>query len=410
MNNSTEQADVPADAPVAVPPSAASTSSEPQARKTLKRQQALVAMGRRVIAPPESSILIHDAAALLAETLDAEYGGAAEFSPDGKSLRLQLTTRKTDAGESGTVTHETGTAGADSLAGYVLEVARPVVVEDLVKEERFEDLFLRMHGVKSAIAVPLMLMDRSFGSLAVYTDQDRRFDEEDVLFAETVAHMVSATIARTQAETSLEDERRQATGVLQTVDAMVLKLDVKWRIVSINPACERLTGFSLEEIKDRAVWNVFSVPEEGEISGQILQKLCKSTSPVECESYLLTKHSQRRQIAWSYSASSKEDGTLKSILATGIDITEQREAEQRAEQAEQAAEETRQKLAELKADDDETDNTDSVPNGSQAAATEENKETVEEARELEKHANSRVPPTPNLSERRRQPRRSFPYT
>ncbi len=58
----------------------------------LDRQQALLAMGRRAIAPPSKSILMQDAAALLAETLETEYSAVAEFSPDRQSLHLVLTT------------------------------------------------------------------------------------------------------------------------------------------------------------------------------------------------------------------------------------------------------------------------------------------------------------------------------
>ena len=56
----------------------------------LARQKALVALGRRAIAPPESAILMQDAAALLAEMLHADYGLAAELNADETALTIRL--------------------------------------------------------------------------------------------------------------------------------------------------------------------------------------------------------------------------------------------------------------------------------------------------------------------------------
>jgi hypothetical protein len=60
-----------------------------------------------------------------------------------------------------------------------------------------------------------------------------------------------------------------------------------------------------------------------------LEQLREKHAPVEYESLLLTKHSEQRQIAWSCSAVTSGDGTLESIIATGVDINEPgaREAE-----------------------------------------------------------------------------------
>lgn len=350
-----------------------------------------MAMGRRAIAPPDPSILIQDAAELLAETLDTEASATAELSPDGRSLRLRLVRGETEPAEPRTLVHETSSAGTDSLAGYVLQVAHPVVVVNLIEEKRFVDLFLRKHGIRAAIAAPLKLQDVSFGSLAACSREDRRFDNEDVLFVETIAHLVATTVARRRTELSLAQERRFAAGVLQTVDALVLVLDNQWQIVRINSACEQTTGFSLAEIKDRPIWNVFPVPEEAGMFQRLAKELPPGSSSVEFESYLLTKHSQRRRIAWSYSTVTGADGTPESIFATGIDITQQREAEERARRAEQAAEEARQAMADLL---DQVDTLDSF--GAPAA----------EGRPVD--AFGRLPLPINV-ERRKRPRRSYPY-
>ena len=223
----------------------------------------------------------------------------------------------------------------------MLQVAHPVVVADLPRETRFCDLFLRKQGIHSALAVPLTLQDRSFGALAACTCKARRFDDDDVLFVETIAHLVATTIARNQAENLLARERRLSSEVLHTIDAMVLMLDSQWQIVRMNTACQRVTGFALHEVKNRPIWSVFAVPEEVEAFRSVLEKLHKGVSSVSYESHLLTKHSERRHIAWSCGAMIDRSGKMDAVVASGIDITRQRVAEERARCMEAAVEEAR---------------------------------------------------------------------
>jgi len=343
----------------------------------LTRQKAVVAMGRRAIAPPDLSILMQDAAALLAEMLDTEYSGMAEPTTDGKWLRLRLSQTAPEGTQAHTLVHESPMSGNDSLAGYVLQVAHPVAVPDLAQEKRFTDGFLRAHGIRSALAVPLTFQDRSFGCLAAYSRHVRRFNDDDMLFVETIAHLVATAIARSRAGESLAQERRLSAGVLQTVDALVLTLDPECRVVRMNPACERVTGYALSEIGSRPVWNVFAVPEEMEQFRETLEGVNQPGTTVEYETRLLTKHAHRRDIAWSCCGMFDRAGKLEWIIATGLDITAQREAQEKVRRAELIAQQARAASA--------------------AAAP------------LQAGTFSPMP-VPTGGERRRRPRRAYPYT
>ena len=334
MNEPAQHSDAPASAVTAVPLGPMSPAGK---HDPLARQRAVVAMGRRAIAPPDLSILTLDAAALLAEMLDVEHSGVALLSPDGASQQLRLT-----LGGAGPLAGQTLTAAAppephDSLAGFVLHVAHPVTVSDLAKERRFFDAFLREHGIRSALAIPLKTQDRSFGSLAAYSSRVRQCDDDDVLFVETIAHLVATTIARHRAEESLAQERRQSAVLRQTVDAIVLTLDSRWHVVDANPAFQRITGFSLSDARNRPVWSTVAIPEEADTFRGMLERLSRSTNSLDFESHVLTKHSGRRQVAWSCRALFDGGGRLESVIATGIDITARREAEEKARRAEEAA-------------------------------------------------------------------------
>lgn len=301
-------------------------------RDALWRQQALVAMGRRAIAPPALAILLEDAATLIAEMLEAEYRMVATLPRVGGPFHAVLSRGFGTAASAQTFTHEVPSASSESLAGYALQVAHPVVVADLGAENRFADRWLWSSGVRSGVAVPLRLADRSFGALAACSASVRDFSADDVLFAETIAHLVTVTIARSEAESALAAERQFTAGVLENVAALVLVLDPQGLVRHANPACCRATGFSLAELINRPVWEALLAPEEGGLFKVILAKLAEGVSPVEWEGLMLTKHAQQRHVRWSYALLPGSEGQDGSILATGIDITEQREAEAQAAQ------------------------------------------------------------------------------
>lgn len=357
-----------------------------------RRQEAIVALGRRAVAPPALPILLQDAAALLAEMFDSEYSGVAEVLPDGRKIRHYLTCRN-DAGDSTPCDiQEIALGNGSSLAGYALQVAHPVVVTDLTQEKRFTDLFLRGHGVFSAVAVPLKLHGEAFGALGAYSVYPRHFRKDDVLFTETIGHLIATTIGRCRAEEQLLLERTLSQGVLQAVDALVLVLDPQWRIIHVNRACQKTTGFAADEIVGRPVWNVFTVQEEAGWYRTLMDRCRESGGPVEYESYLQTKHGGRRRIAWRYQSVHDPHGNVSSVVATGIDITDRCNAEKRLCEAEQEMAVVQRELAAIKEAQQRAADV--------APATEEGRPTISPFSSL---------PTPLNAERRGRPRRSYPY-
>jgi PAS domain S-box-containing protein len=359
------------------------------------RQQAVVAMGRRAIAPPDLSILMQDAASLIAETLGAEHRCVAQLALDAPKIFHILTRQDRDSTEPRVFLGESGTEGAGSLAGYALKVAHPVIVTRLSEERRFSDSFLEKHGMESAIAVPLRLEKRSFGALIACTSRVHPFDTDDVLFVETVAHLITTTIARVHSEKALAEERRLSAEVFQTVGAMVLVLDAQGRIVRVNRACEKVAGFSLDEIRSRTLWEVFPTPKDADRFHTIFAELRQGVSPLEYESLLLTKHSEQRWIRWSYAAVPAPDGSIESIIATGIDITAQRQAEQKAAKAKRVAESARLAIERMM-----TSPSDESEPGGHAAESERPGPDPDPLEAVT---------APIHRERRRRPRLSYPY-
>ncbi len=123
-------------------------------------------------------------------------------------------------------------------------------------------------------------------------------------------------------ERALQQERNVVSAILDTLGALVTVLDPEGRIVRFNRACELTTGYALDEVKGRPVWDFFPQAEEVERARSILSQLNGDLLPQDFQSHWVTRHNTHRLIAWSCSMLPASDGTPSYIIATGIDVTE----------------------------------------------------------------------------------------
>jgi PAS domain S-box-containing protein len=127
----------------------------------------------------------------------------------------------------------------------------------------------------------------------------------------------------------LAKERDFIAAVLQASGALVIVLDPEGRIVSSNRACEQVTGYSNDELRGKIFWDVF-VGEAGKARSRMRFEAQISTkAPLSYESEWIGKSGQRHQISFSNTVLIGDDGQVDYVVATGIDITERHQAEQK---------------------------------------------------------------------------------
>jgi len=128
-------------------------------------------------------------------------------------------------------------------------------------------------------------------------------------------------------EEALQQERNVVSAILDTVGALVVVLDPDGHIIRFNRACELTTGYSLDEVRGKRIWDFFLVPEEVDRFKAIFAQLSADLLPEDYQSYWLTRHGTKRLIAWSSTMLPGNNGTPNYIIATGIDITEREQLE-----------------------------------------------------------------------------------
>jgi PAS domain S-box-containing protein len=136
-------------------------------------------------------------------------------------------------------------------------------------------------------------------------------------------------VAQRRAEEAAEHERAFSSAILDTAGALVVVLDRKGRIVRFNQACETTTGYASDEVLGRAFWDFLLIPEQVGPVTEVFRELAAGMFPIHHENYWITKDGSLRLITWSNTAMLGPDGEVEHVIATGIDVTERRAAEDR---------------------------------------------------------------------------------
>jgi len=223
-------------------------------RKTAKtqlqsraRQQAAVAkLGQMALAATDLDQLMSEAVALVAQTLEVEYSQVLELLPNSQAFLLR----------SG-VGWQKGLVGScmvgvgNSQAGYTLHTDRPVIVEDLRVETRFSGTpLLHNHRVVSGISVIIPYGEQPFGVLGAHSPKRRLFSPDEVNFLLAIAQLLATVITHQQ---SLERLHLMERAIAHSANGIVITdaTAPDNPIIYVNPAFERMTGYSAAEFIGR---------------------------------------------------------------------------------------------------------------------------------------------------------------
>ncbi|MBW4027507.1 MAG: PAS domain S-box protein [Acidobacteria bacterium] len=194
---------------------------------------------------------------------------------------------------------------------------------------------------RSYLAVPLVAPNgEPVGTLAVLSPLPHAFREQQIQALEVLARQVITRLefynrsrlqerivrARQRVERALTVERNFVSAVLDTISALVLVLDTAGRVVRFNRACERVSGLSFAELVGRTLPANLALSEECEPGADMLSRV-RSGMPYAGETNWISRDGKRRRIDWTATPLSDHMGEVNFIIATGVDVTSQREAE-----------------------------------------------------------------------------------
>lgn len=196
---------------------------------------------------------------------------------------------------------------------------------------------------------PLLLPDGSaIGCLCIYDTEPRQLTEVEANTLRTLALSVMTRLdlnlrqrtnerearTRQRVEAALTVERNFVSAVLDTIGALVVVFDTAGRVVRFNRICETISGYSVEEIVGHTLWDTLVPPTDRTQAREAFTRLREGRFPAEYEDRWLTRDKTSRLIQWTATALTDGHKDVAFIIATGIDVTMQREAEETLRESE----------------------------------------------------------------------------
>jgi len=204
----------------------------------------------------------------------------------------------------------------DNILNFIALEDRSSVANEMKKILKKKTLSIEIHGLrKDGTTFP---MDVDF---SVLRDSSGK--------VHTLIGVIRSIALRKQMEETLKRERDFSQRLLETANALIVILDGDGRINLFNRKCEELTGYPKDEVIGRVFWE-FLIPKRFvEPVKKVFADLLADRLPSDFENPWITKDGKERIIAWSNTNIKNNSGKVVCVIAIGVDVTEQRQMEER---------------------------------------------------------------------------------
>jgi two-component sensor histidine kinase len=171
--------------------------------KLVERQKVLAGFGEFALRNEDLDDVLTEACRVIAKALGTELSKVLEIEQSGQSLFM----RAGIGWKPGFVGKMRLPMQERSSETYSIKVGKPVVTQDIDKEDRFEfPDFLKEHGAIAIVNVPIFLSGGvPYGLLQVDSREPREFGEEDIEFLRTYATILGPVIDRLHKSHSLKE-------------------------------------------------------------------------------------------------------------------------------------------------------------------------------------------------------------
>lgn len=126
--------------------------------------------------------------------------------------------------------------------------------------------------------------------------------------------------------------------IIENVGALVVVLDHEGHIHRFNAACEKLSGFTFEEVVGKPPWDIFLAPENAYIIQKEAFEAITNSPHIAAHqhiNYWLTKSVEYRLIEWTNTLLRDAQGHVEYMISIGTDITERKQIETSLRQSEE---------------------------------------------------------------------------
>ncbi len=218
----------------------------------------------------------------------------------------------------------------ETLGKRLIDVFPRVIVEDLRLEREIQEVF---SGISSpspqrltyrAPRVPL----RTYYYSILPLIWDKR--------VELVMLLMDDMTEQLRLAEEIRRVERHLASVVECANELVVSTDVPGRIFTWNRAAERLSGFRLDEVRGRHLWD-FCAAEQRPSLKEFFSAYARQSGSGVAEHDLISKTGNRVTVSWAFSPMKDDSGRTAGVVAVGRDLSERRKLEQQLVQSQKLA-------------------------------------------------------------------------
>ena len=306
-----------------------------------KRAESLLAAEKRALEMIAGGAPLTDILQNLCDTIDAQASNiistAMLMDPDGKQLRPVAGRRLPQEWIAAITPLTIGPdVGACGRAAFVKE---RVITSDIAADPRWIDYRDRAlsHGLRAAWSQPLLSKDHEvLGTFAMYYAEPRSPSERDLQLIEGAAHVAVIAIEGERAQAALKrafdqiaKSEAQLRTIIDAIPQLITALGPDGKTLYVNQALLEYTGLTKEEvIGDDFRARVFHPEDVERVRDQRSAALSRGL-PFENEQRARRRDGQYRWFLIHYNPLRDERGDVNRWYATGTDIEDRKQAEER---------------------------------------------------------------------------------
>lgn len=116
--------------------------------------------------------------------------------------------------------------------------------------------------------------------------------------------------------------------IIDSEDVLIVGLDRRGRIILFNKGCEKVTGYTQEEMLRKSFFTRLIPKDQQKQAQQVFNQLISGEYPSHYIGDLVTKNESHRTIKWTNTILPDKRGVPKEVYAIGLDITDISEIKQ----------------------------------------------------------------------------------
>jgi PAS domain S-box-containing protein len=225
----------------------------------------------------------------------------------------------------------------EGFNGRVAQSGEPLYVEDASQDSRLTREVVSRFKLHSTLIVPLSSKRKVNGTLSIAMHSYRKFQPEEVELLTAIGNQIGVAVENArfyqlqQAITEqlrLSEERYRGLFV-NSIEAIFI-CSTAARIISVNRACEQLTGYTQKELTSTTLYELFSGVSQGKVRQLFSDKMERMTVGGTEEVRLTRKDGSEAFIELRISPLLRGDEVI-GLQVIAQDVTEERQLQQNME-------------------------------------------------------------------------------